>query len=58
MLRDCSNNVFLPVFTVRAAVPGTRGQEGESQALLRQARQLEITTVVRNGPKVTIIANQ
>lgn len=55
---DYSNNVFLPVFTVRAAVPGTLGQELQSQALLWQAQQLETTAVARNGPNVTTTTNQ
>lgn len=47
---DYSNNVFLPVFTVRAAVPGTPGQEGQSQALLWQAQQLETTASSQEWP--------
>lgn len=45
-------------FTVRAAAPGTPGQERQSQALLWQAQQLETTAVARDGPKVTTTANQ
>lgn len=45
-------------FTVRAAAPGTSGQEGQSQALLWQAQQLETTAVARDGPNVTTPPNQ
>ncbi|KAM4775022.1 uncharacterized protein ACIQIH_010356 [Cyanocitta cristata] len=45
-------------FTVRAAAPGTPGQEGHSQVLLWQAQQLETTAVARDGPKVTTTANK
>lgn len=41
-------------FTVRAAAPGTSGQEGQSQA----QSQLETTAVARDGPNVTTPPNQ